>query len=103
MPASAPPDHTTDLAGAPPRVDWRFAILCSALLTVIFAVQNWVTRASLAFGTSLVQQATIYTVWLLLLPLVLRSARKRPLVQRPTRRWLFAQFWIGTGYSLLHA
>jgi sensor histidine kinase YesM len=92
-----------DFFGTPPRVDWRFAALCSALLTGIFAIQNWITRPTLGLGTSLVQQATIYCAWLLLLPLVLRSARKRPLVQRPTRSWLLTQFWIGTGYSLVHA
>jgi signal transduction histidine kinase len=102
MTTPASSDSDTQLAGPPPRVDWRFAVLCAALLTVIFAVQNWVTRA-LTFERSLAQQATIYCAWLLLLPFVLRSARKRPLTQRPTRRWVFTQFWIGSGYSLVHA
>jgi|RhiMetdeSRZDD1v2_1073273.scaffolds.fasta_scaffold11436_7 two-component system LytT family sensor kinase len=102
MRTSGPSDNPTELSD-PPRVDWRFAVLCAVLLTVIYALQNWVTRTGLTFERSLVQQATIYFAWLLILPSVLRSARKRPLTQRPTRGWVFTQFWIGSGYSLVHA
>jgi len=103
MELSPTPDDSSGYAAPPPRVDWRFATFCAALLTFIFAVQNWITRDGLTFERSVAQQLTIYLVWLALLPLVLRSARKRPLVHRPTRRWLLIQFWIGSGYSLVHA
>jgi len=103
MQSFLPPDPGHDVAGSPPRVDWRVAAACAALLAVIFAIQNWVTRAGLSLATSLAQQATIYAGWLLLLPLVLRSARKHPLVRRPTRRWVLLQLWIGSCYSLLQA
>jgi two-component system, LytTR family, sensor kinase len=103
MESSRAPDPGHDCIAAPPRVDWRFATLCAALLALIFAFQNWITRDGLGFERSVAQQLTIYVVWLVLLPFVLRSARKRPLVERPTRRWLFMQFWIGSGYSLIHA
>ena len=103
MESSRAPDPGHDYTAVPPRVDWRFATLCAALLAFSFAVQNWITRDGLEFERSVAQQLTIYAVWLVLLPFVLRSARKRPLVERPTRRWLFTQLWIGSGYSLVHA
>jgi hypothetical protein len=62
--SNAAPLETTCETAAAVRVDWCFAILCAPCLTIVFAVQHWLSRAGLTLAASLTQQATIYRAWL---------------------------------------
>ena len=57
---------------APPKVDWRFALTCTLLLTLLFAVQQSLastgTGREISLPTALQRQTVIWFVWLGLLP-----------------------------------
>jgi signal transduction histidine kinase len=85
-----------------PRVSWTFAVGAAGLLTVLFAVQNYLSTEKLAFGVTLVRQATIWGAWLLLVPWIVRIARRHPLDARPTAGWVWRQLFMGGGFAILH-
>ena len=87
-----------------PRVDWRFAALCAAILDVLFTIQLWVSQSDLSLGLAFARQTVTWAVWLGLAPFVVRSARKHPLSEAPSRgRWLMQQLLIGGAFSVVHS
>lgn len=91
---------------SPPRIDWRFATLCAAFLTVLFAVQQWIAppaaRPDLGFGTALVLQGTTWALWLALLPLIIGAGRRWPLNGRPTPAWLLGHLALAAAFAVGH-
>jgi sensor histidine kinase YesM len=87
-----------------PRVDWRFAALCAAILDVLFTLQLWMSQSNLPFGIALARQTVTWVVWLGLAPFVIASARRHPFVDSASRgRWLARQIVVGGGYSIVHS
>jgi sensor histidine kinase YesM len=76
-------------------IDWRVAVGCALVLTVLFAIQQAASpggaRRDLDLPTSLGLQAVTWGVWLVLLPAVTWAARRQPLEDRPTAPW-----WVWT-------
>ena len=88
-----------------PRVDWRFAALCAAILDVFFAIQLWVSQfPNLPFGLAFARQTVTWVVWLALAPFVISSARKHPFSETESRgRWLVRQVLTGGAFSIVHS
>ena len=84
-----------------PKISWRLAIAAAACLTLIFSVQNW-AQTDATMGLSMVRQIIVWGLWLVLLPFVVRSARKRPFDETPRRQWMWGLVWTGLSYALLH-
>jgi hypothetical protein len=88
------------------RLNWRLAIVATALLTVLFGLQQWMsqppTRQALDLGTSLILQGITWGVWLLLLPLILRVAAAHPLDGRPTSGWILRSAIEGVAFVVAH-
>jgi hypothetical protein len=89
-----------------PRVDWRIAAGCAAALATLFAVQQWIAppagRPGLELSTAFTLQAVVWGVWLLLLPLIIWSARARPLAGRPTAGWVAGFVIEGCLFAIVH-
>ena len=106
-PRTAQRSGMTDSSRPVPTPDWRFAVGCAALLTVVFALQMWIappaSRPELDLGTAFALQAVRWGTWLLLLPAILRSALQRLLDGRPTVGWMMRSTWHGVLFSTLHS
>src|SRR5437773_6580999 len=89
-----------------PRVDWRFAVGCAAVLASLFAMQQWIAppagRPDLALGTAFALQAVTWGLWLLLLPLIIGSARRHPLEAQPSAGWVLRFALEAAAFALLH-
>ena len=76
----------------PRRVNWRLACTGAAILALLFAVQQWAgqstARRDLPFATSVALQAVTWSVWLALLPLIVRFAGRQPLAGGANPVWL---------------
>jgi len=89
---------------APPRVNWRIAITCTVVLTIVFAIQQWLGgNANISFPTAVQRQSVIWFTWLALLPAVTAAARRYPIVGAPRKRWLFRQLGLALVFSALHS
>src|SRR6185503_9985726 len=87
-----------------PRVDWRFAALCAAILDVLFTIQFWVTQDNLTLRIAFARQTVTWAVWLALAPFVIAAARKHPFVDAVSRgRWLMRQLVTGGWFAILHS
>ena len=96
------PDVAID--SAPPKVNWRVALSCTVLLTVLFAIQQWTggpNQPSLA--VALERQTIIWFTWLLLLPAVIAVARRYPVLGAPRKRWLLKQFALSLIFAAIHS
>lgn len=99
----------TDVAvdSAPPKVDWRFALTCTVLLTLLFAVQQWLGSVGLSreisLPSALQRQTVIWFVWLGLLPAIIAAARRNPILGAPRKRWLLRQFGLAMMFSAIHS
>jgi two-component system, LytTR family, sensor kinase len=89
------------------RVDWRVAAGAAVLLTILFGLQQWAAQATarrdLDLPKSMTLQAVTWGAWLLLLPLMVRTAARHPLDGRPTARWLLLTIAEGVAFVLAHA
>src|SRR5262245_11150442 len=95
-----------DLAidSSPPRVNWRIAVTCTVVLTVLFAVQQWVGgNANISLPVALERQVVVWFSWLALLPAVTAAARRYPILGAPRKRWLLRQIGLGLLFSALHS
>lgn len=89
---------------APPKVNWRVALSCTVLLTVLFAIQQWASGPNQpSFLVSLERQTVIWFTWLLLLPAVIAVARRYPVLGAPPKRWLLKQFGLSLVFSATHS
>ena len=92
---------------APPKVDWRFALTCTLLLTLLFAVQQSLastgTGREISLPTALQRQTVIWFVWLGLLPAMIATARRSPILGAPRKRWLLRQFGLAMMFSAAHS
>jgi len=87
-----------------PRVNWRFATACTAVLTLLFAVQQWATGRDVpSFAVAVERQSIVWGVWLAFVPLILATARRYPFVGAPRKRWLLRQFLLATVFSIAHS
>jgi two-component system, LytTR family, sensor kinase len=88
------------------RLDWRLALGCVAVLTLLFGVQQWLgqplVRRNLTFGMALALQAVTWGVWLLLFPAIAWVARRHPL-DRPSAGWWIRSAVEGVGFICLHS
>jgi len=104
-PAAAPASANTESSGAradPPRIPWAFVIGIAALLTVLFGVQNFLATNQTAY-VAFARQATIWGVWVAMTPWIIGTARRHPLEERPTWRWVWTQLAIGGWWVVVHA
>jgi len=89
---------------APPKVDWRFALTCTVVLTVLFAIQQWLFgTANISLAVALQRQSVIWFVWLGLLPAMITVARRNPIVGAPRKRWLLRQVGLAMIFSGAHS
>ena len=92
---------------APPKVDWRFAVTGTVLLTLLFAVQQWLanmgSNVEISLPTALQRQTVIWFVWLGLLPAMIAAARRNPILGAPRKRWLLRQFGLAMMFSAAHS
>src|SRR5689334_7569991 len=89
---------------APPKVNWRVALSCTVLLTVLFAIQQWTSGPNQpSFLVSVERQTVIWFTWLLLLPAVIAVARRYPVLGAPPKRWLLKQFGLSLLFSATHS
>lgn len=88
----------------PPKVNWRIAVSVTVVLTVLFAVQQWVVGPNQpSFLVALERQSVIWLTWLLLLPALIAVARRYPIVGAPRRRWLLKQLGLALLFSFVHS
>jgi signal transduction histidine kinase len=89
------------------RLDWRLAIGCVAVLTVLFGIQQWLgqplVRRNLTFATALSLQAITWGLWLLLFPAIAWVARRDPLAGRPPAAWWLRSAAAGLGFIVVHS
>src|SRR5437763_13291959 len=87
-----------------PRVSWRLVVTCAALFTVLFTVQNYLASIQdIAFLTILARQTVIWSVWIVLTPFIIASARRNPFTDQPRGPWIRRQLLIGGAFSILHS
>lgn len=88
------------------KVDWRLAAGCAILLTVLFAIQQWILESSprreVDLGTSLALRGIAWGAWLLLLPLIVRVAALHPLEGRPSLGWIARSAIEGVAFVVAH-
>ena len=88
------------------KVDWRLAVGCAVLLTILFGVQQSVadvSRRATDLGTSFALRGIAWGTWLLLLPWILRVADRHPLEGRPTPGWIARSAIEGAAFALAHS
>lgn len=96
------PDVAID--STPPKVNWRVALSCTVLLTVLFAIQQWTGGPNQpSLSVALERQTIIWFTWLLLLPAVIAVARKYPVLGAPRKRWLLKQFGLSLIFAAIHS
>jgi len=89
---------------APPKVDWRIALTGTVVLTLLFAVQQWLGgNVDISLPVALERQVVIWFTWLGLLPAVIAAARRYPIVGAPRKRWLLRQLGLALIFSALHS
>ena len=89
---------------SPPRVNWRIAITCAVVLTIVFAIQQWLGgNVDIPFSVALERQSVIWFTWLALLPAVIAAARRYPMVGAPRRRWLLRQVGLALVFAAVHS
>lgn len=89
---------------ASPKVDWRFALTSTVLLTVVFAIQQWLgSNVDISLPTALQRQTVLWFAWLGLLPAMIAAARRNPIVGAPRKRWLLRQFGLAMMFSAVHS
>jgi sensor histidine kinase YesM len=89
-----------------PRVDWRLAVMCAAVLTVLFTFQGYVNQTEATHAPLLLvltRQVILWGVWLLLTPAVIAVARRYPFGEASRTRWILGQLMIGGLFSAAHA
>jgi sensor histidine kinase YesM len=84
-----------------PRVSWRVATAFAIVLTAVFAAQN-LLATDVDPAVVFIRQAIIWGLWLALTPSIISAARRYPLEERPTWKWIRKQLLIGGGFALLH-
>jgi two-component system, LytTR family, sensor kinase len=91
------------MPGAQP-VSWRLAVAATAGLITLFSFQQWMgtPRREVDLETSFALQTIAWGLWLLLLPLIVRVARRHPLEGRPTAGWVIRSAGEGLAFVLLH-
>src|SRR4051812_28137899 len=88
----------------PPKVNWRIAVTCTVVLTILFAIQQWLGgNADVSLLVAFERQSVIWFTWLALLPAVIAAARRYPVVGARRKRWLFRQLGLALVFSALHS
>ncbi len=96
------PDVVID--SPPPKVNWRVALSCTVLLTVLFAIPQWAAGPNqVSLPVALQRQTVIWFTWLLLLPAVIAVARRYPVLGAPRKRWLLKQLGLSLLFSVTHS
>src|SRR5262245_13641739 len=93
-------------ATSQPRVDWRLATMCAAVLTVLFTVQQSVNRTEAthaSFPLIFARQIVVWGVWLMLTPLIVAAARRYPFGDASRIRWVLGQLLLGGAFTLVHS
>jgi sensor histidine kinase YesM len=89
-----------------PRVDWRLATMCAAVLTLLFTIQQAVNRTeatSADLALIVTRQVIVWGVWLVLTPLIIAVARRYPFGERSRTRWVLGQLLLGGVISFVHS
>jgi signal transduction histidine kinase len=90
----------------PVRVNWTIAGATAAALVVLFAFQQWLgqsaVRRDIELATAIGLQTITWGVWLVLLPLIVRTASRHPLEGRLTLPWILGAVLVGLGFVLAH-
>jgi LytS/YehU family sensor histidine kinase len=90
-----------------PRIDWRIAIACAAMLTIIFSTQNTAilggAAAKQSFASAVLSQAMMWGLWLLLLPLVFAIGARARVSGFKDSTNIALQILAGIGVALLHS
>jgi two-component system LytT family sensor kinase len=86
------------------RVSWRLAVAATVTLITLFALQQWMgtPRREVDLETSFALQTIAWGLWLLLLPLIVRTAQRHPLEGRPSAGWIVRTAAEGLGFVLVH-
>ena len=88
------------------RIPWRMAAACACGLALLFGVQNWITpgalRGNVSLGASLALQLMTWFLWLAMLPLVIRVARKARAAPRVTVSLVARQIVSSVGVAMLY-
>src|SRR5690349_9880123 len=87
-----------------PRVNWRLAVTCTAILILLFGIQSWASAPNVpSFAVAIERQTVVWGIWLALVPLVIAAARRYPFVGAQRKRWLLQQFLLATAFSVVHS
>lgn len=90
-----------------PRVDWRFATICAALLGLLFGTQAWLNaqgpRESVPYGFALTRSFIAWGGWLLLAPLIFRAGQSNPLGTDARFRWIRKHLFLAIGFTAAHS
>src|SRR5262249_53458814 len=73
---------------APPRVDWRFAVAATLLLTCLFTIESMGWSGAPPFGVIHRHQMISWGIWLALTPAIIAAARRHPFGEGSRGRWL---------------
>jgi two-component system, LytTR family, sensor kinase len=90
-----------------PRVDWRFATICAALLGLLFGTQVWLNNQSpnhpVSWGFAVTRSLIAWTGWLILAPLIFRAGQSNPLGTDARFRWIRKHLVLAIGFAAAHS
>lgn len=85
---------------ARPRLDWRFAIVATLILTCLVTLASFGRPGAPPFSALHDAQTTTWLTWLVLSPAIIAAARRFPFGEGTPMRWLGRHFVIGVAFSV---
>lgn len=90
-----------------PRVDWRFATICAALLGLLFGTQVWLNSLTpnepVSWGFAVTRSLIAWTGWLILAPFIFRAGQSNPLGTNARFRWIRKHLLLAIGFAAAHS
>lgn len=78
-----------------PRVEWRFIVAVTLVVTCLFTIESMGWNAAPPFGIVHKRQAITWGIWLALTPAIIAMARRRPFGQGTRPQWLWSNLLLG--------
>jgi two-component system, LytTR family, sensor kinase len=85
---------------APARVDWRFVVVATLILTCLVTLSRVGGSDSPAFSILHDRQMVAWIIWAILSPLIIVAARRFPFGEGSALRWLFRHLAVGAVFAL---
>lgn len=83
-----------------PRVDWRFVVAASLILTCLLTLASMGRPGAPPFLVLHDRQTITWLTWLVLAPAIIAAARRFPFGDGSPLRWLWRHLALGTAFSV---